>query len=152
MENRPTIITHGRVHLLAFSLLAALLCTTSGFARGGQAQGKGKPSIAVRANPSVAFAPARIVATAELSGGADDFQDFYCAKVEWTWGDGTQSEAQDDCDPYEAGKSMIRRRYTNEHKFDIPGQFDVRFTLKQGKKSVGSGTVLVRIRDTDIGR
>jgi hypothetical protein len=110
-------------------------------------QGKGKPSITVRVSPAVAFAPARIVATAEIVGGADDFQDFYCAKVEWSWGDSTQSEASDDCDPYVAGESKIRRRYTNEHKFEFPGTYDIRITLRQGKKSVGSGTVTVRIRD-----
>jgi len=133
------MITHGRV-------LLALLLLTAGL----QAhQGKGRPSITIRTNPSVAFAPARIVATAEIQGGADDYQDFYCAKVEWTWGDGTTSEAQDDCDPYEAGTSMIRRRYTNEHKYELPGQYEVRMTLRQGKKSVGSGAVVVRIRDTE---
>lgn len=110
-------------------------------------QGKGKPSINVRVSPAVAFAPARIVATAEIVGGADDFQDFYCAKVEWSWGDSTQSEASDDCDPYVAGESKIRRRYTNEHKFEFAGNYDIRITLRQGKKSVGSGTVTVRVRD-----
>lgn len=133
------MITHGRVLLLTLAITATLSAD----------QGKPRPSIAVRANPAVAFAPARIVATAELTGGVDDFQDYYCAKVEWSWGDSTTSESQDDCDPYEAGKSMIRRRYTNEHKFELPGQYDVRFTLRQGKKAVGSGSVLVRVRDTD---
>lgn len=110
-------------------------------------QGKIKPSLNLRASPAVAFAPARIVVTAELLGGVDDFQDFYCAKVEWTWGDATTSEANDDCDPYVAGESRIRRRYTNEHKFEFAGTYDVRITLKQGKKSVGSGTISVRVRD-----
>ena len=128
----------------------ALILCVSGLLQAQQ--GKGKPSIAVRANPAVAFAPARIVATAELSGGADDYQDFYCAKVEWSWDDGTTSESQDDCDPYEAGKSQIRRRFTNEHKYQLPGQFEVRFTLKQGKKSVGSGSIAVRVRDGDARR
>jgi hypothetical protein len=110
-------------------------------------QGKSKPSITVRVSPGVVFAPARIVATAEVVGGPDDYQDFYCAKVEWNWGDGTQSEAQDDCDPYVAGQSQIRRRYTNEHRFELAGNYDVRFTLRQGKKSVGSGMLTVRVRD-----
>jgi hypothetical protein len=110
-------------------------------------QTKGKPSITLRATPAVAFAPARIVATAEVVGGPDDYQDFYCAKIEWDWGDATTSEAQDDCDPYVAGQSQIRRRYANEHKFELAGNYDVRFTLKQGKKSVGSGVINVRIRD-----
>lgn len=110
-------------------------------------QGKGKPSFNLRASPAVAFAPARIVVTSELVGGADDFQDFYCAKVEWSWGDATTSEANDDCDPYVAGESQIRRRYTSEHKFEFAGTYDIRITLKQGKKSVGAGTISVRVRD-----
>lgn len=110
-------------------------------------QAKGKPSITVRASPAIAFAPARIVATAEVVGGPDDYQDFYCAKIEWSWGDATTSEAQDDCDPYVAGESKIRRRYTNEHKFELAGNYDVRFTLKQGKKTVGSGVINIRVRD-----
>lgn len=142
MKNRSIIITHGRV------LLAVLLLTGVMQAH----QGKGRPSINLRANPNVAFAPARVVATAEVLGGADDYQDFYCAKVEWTWGDGTTSEAQDDCDPYEAGTSMIRRRYTSDHKYELPGQYDVRLTLRQGKKSVGSGAIQIRIRDTEPAR
>jgi len=110
-------------------------------------QGKGKPSIVVRASPAVAFAPARIVATAEVTGGADDYQDFYCAKIEWSWGDATTSEATDDCDPYVAGQSQIRRRFTNEHKYELAGTYDIRFTLRQGKKAVGAGVLTVRIRD-----
>src|SRR6185436_11857474 len=123
-------------------LLAVLLAATV-----HADQGKAKPSITVRANPSVAFAPARIVATAEVVGGPDDYQDFYCAKVEWDWGDSTKSEAQDDCDPYVAGQSQIRRRYTNEHKYELPGNYDLRFNLKQGKRTVGSGVINIRIRD-----
>jgi hypothetical protein len=115
-------------------------------------QGKGKPSIQMRSNPTIAFAPARIVATAEITGGADDYADFYCAKVEWDWGDETKSEAQDDCDPYVPGESHIRRRYTNEHRFEFAGNYDVRITLKQGKKSVGSGVIQVRVREGDASR
>ena len=116
------------------------------------AQGKGRPKISLRSSPNILFAPARVVATAELADGADDFQDFYCAKVVWEWGDGTESSAQDDCDPYEAGKSMIRRRYSNEHKYNDPGVYDVRFQLKQGDKTVGSTTLTLRVRDGADGR
>ena len=98
--------------------------------------------------------------TAELKGGADDYEDFYCASVEWDWGDDTKSETKADCDPYEPGKSEIKRRYVQEHTFralttDMPGaasmptapqQFRVRFVLKQKNKVVGSGQTVVEIR------
>ena len=55
--------------------------------------------------------------TAEIKGGANDYEDFYCASVEWEWGDDTKSESKADCDPYEAGKSEIKRRFVMEHTF-----------------------------------
>ena len=128
-----------------------------------------KPSISLKATPPVGFSPLRVVVTAELKGGASDFEDFYCASVEWDWGDGTKSETKADCDPYEAGKSEIKRRYVMEHTFrssgavttspfssgaspDIMGnqqpamQFRVRFVLKQKDKTVGSGQTNVEVR------
>lgn len=141
------MITHRRARPL---ILLVIFLAMAGLPQARQ--GKGRPSIVLRANPAVSFAPARIVVTAELTGGANDYQDFYCAQVVWTWDDDTTSESQDDCDPYEAGKSEIRRRYTSEHKFELPGQYDVRLTLRQGKKSVGSGTITVRVRDAEAAR
>ena len=116
-----------------------------------------KPSVNLRANPPVGFSPLRVVVTAELKGGADDYEDFYCPSVEWEWGDDTRSETTADCDPYEAGKSEIKRRYVQEHIFrsesnDMPGslpaptQFRVKFTLKQKNKVVASGQTVIEIR------
>jgi hypothetical protein len=119
-----------------------------------------KPSISVRANPTAGFSPLRVVVTAEVKGGSNDYEDFYCASVEWDWGDDTKSENKADCDPYEPGKSEIKRRYVQEHTFraissDMPGaagqptgpqQFRVRFVLKQKNKVVGSGQTVVEIR------
>ena len=134
-----------------------------------------KPSIKLKAQPPVGFSPMRVVITAELTGGSNDFEDFYCASVEWDWDDGTKSESKADCDPYEPGKSEIKRRYVGEHTFranvgDVnpnssgslrttPGsaagtdtqmpqnlQFRVKFTLKQKGKTVGSGQTTVEVR------
>ena len=49
-----------------------------------------RPKITLKAQPLIAMAPARVVLTAELVGGANDFEEFYCPTVEWDWGDGTQ--------------------------------------------------------------
>ncbi len=117
-----------------------------------------KPSISLRANPPVGFSPLRVILTAEVKGGANDYEDFYCASVEWEWGDDTKSEVKSDCDPYEAGKSEIKRRFVQEHTFrsystDMPGnaptgpiQYRVKFLLKQKNKVVGSGQTIVEIR------
>jgi hypothetical protein len=136
------------VHRRAF---AAILCAwVVGPCQPGtadsQSEKKTKPNIAVRASPTVGFSPARVVFTAELKGGADDHEDFYCATVEWEWGDGTRSEARADCEPYEAGKSEIKRRYVTEHMFNTSGDYRVQFRLKQKTRVVGFGSTDVKVR------
>jgi hypothetical protein len=105
-----------------------------------------KPSISLRATPVMSFSPARISFMAELRGGSDDYPDFYCASVEWDWGDGTRSESSTDCDPYEAGASEIKRRFALQHQYDMAGDYRVLFRLKQGDKVVGSASTTVRVR------
>jgi hypothetical protein len=105
-----------------------------------------RPKITLRAQPNVGATPARIVLTAELVGGTDDFEEYYCPTVEWDWDDDTRSESTSDCEPYAAGKSEIRRRYTVEHVFRRGGVFRVYIRLKQRDKVVGSSTVSVTIR------
>lgn len=105
-----------------------------------------KPSITVKASPIVAFAPARVVLTAEVKGGANDYEEFYCATVEWEFGDGTKAEATTDCDPYEAGKSEIKRRYTHDRVFRIPGDYNVAFRLKQKDKTVATARTSIKVR------
>jgi hypothetical protein len=107
---------------------------------------KTKPSVSVKANPSVGFAPTRVVLTAELKGGLDDYPEYYCPAVEWQWGDDTRAESKSDCEPYEAGKSEIKRRYVFDRVFQTPGDYRVEFRLKQKDKVVGIGSTTVRIR------
>jgi hypothetical protein len=104
-----------------------------------------RPKVSLRAQPVIAMAPARVVFTAELTGGANDFEDFYCGAVEWEWGDGTKSESSSDCAPYEAGKSEIKRRFTVEHVFRA-GVYRVMFHLKRHDKAVGSATINIQVR------
>jgi hypothetical protein len=104
-----------------------------------------RPQLKLRAQPVIAMAPARVVLTAELVGGANDFEEFYCPTVEWEWGDGTQSQSASDCAPYEPGKSEIKRRYTVEHVFRA-GAYRVMFHLKRRDRSVGAASVNIQIR------
>ena len=105
-----------------------------------------RPRLTVRAQPPVGIAPARVVLTAELAGGANDFEEYYCPTVVWEWGDDTQSESTLDCEPYEAGKSEIRRRFTVEHQFRRAGAYKVLFRLKKRDKLVATGNVIVQIQ------
>ena len=109
-------------------------------------QGGKKPSLSLKATPSVSFAPARVVLVAELKGGPNDFEDFYCPTLEWEWGDLTTSTAEADCEPYSAGKSEIKRRYTVEHRFKNSGAFRVLLRLKKGDKIVGSANTTIQVR------
>ena len=83
--------------------------------------------------------------TAELIGGANDFQEYYCPTVVWDWADGTESESTFDCEPYEEGKSEIRRRFTVQHTFRA-GAHKVWVRLKRSEKLLASASVNVHIQ------
>jgi hypothetical protein len=128
--------------------------------------GKDKPSISVKVSPVSGFAPMRAVITAELKGGADDYEEFYCPTVEWditvteiqssNFDPGVdrmsdsrpvqKSEQKLDCDPYEAGKSEIKRRFVREHTFQTGGDYTIKFSLKQNNKTVATNRTTVRVR------
>lgn len=109
-------------------------------------QGSKKPSLSLKASPAVSFAPARIVVVAEVKGGANDFEEFYCPTVEWDWGDFTTSTAEADCAPYEAGKSEIKRRYTVEHRYRNPGGYKIVLRLKKADKVIAAANAMVQVR------
>jgi hypothetical protein len=105
-----------------------------------------KPNLVVKASPAIAFSPARVVLRAELRGGDDDYEDYYCAAIEWEWGDGTTSENAYDCEPYEAGKSEIRRTFATSHTYQTSGSYQIHFRLKQRNKVVAAASAPVQIR------
>jgi hypothetical protein len=132
----------------ALSLLAVLLVslatgTTVGAQRGGDDK---KPSLSLRATPPVGFSPLRVRLVVDVKGGSDDYADFYCPAIEWDWGDGTVSGNSEDCDPYQAGKSTIKRRYSTEHVFRQPGTFQVFFRIKQRDRVIAASSSNVQVR------
>ena len=129
--------------LLSATLVASLSAQKNG--KDKDAKDDPRPKVSLKATPVIAMAPARVVLTAELNGGANDYEEFYCGAVEWEWGDGTKSESSSDCAPYEAGKSEIKRRYTVEHVFRM-GAYRVMFHLKRHDKAVGNATVSIQVR------
>ena len=136
-----------RIPTATVSMVSALTCSLALSAGALLANSdKSKPSVSVKANPAVGFAPTRVVMTVELKGGVNDYADYYCPAVEWQWGDDTRAESKEDCDPYEAGRSEIKRRYVFDRVFDTPGDYRIEFRLKQKDKVVGAGSTTVRIR------
>jgi hypothetical protein len=108
-------------------------------------QDPARPKLTLKAQPVISMAPSRVVLTAELVGGPNDFEEFYCPTIEWDWGDGTQSESTSDCAPYEAGKTEIKRRFTVEHVFRA-GAYHVTFRMKRRDKPIASAAVSIQVR------
>ena len=129
------------------TLVCAILVAGSVAIAGAQDAEKKKPSVTLRASPSAGFTPLRVVLTAELKGGDDDFAEYYCPTVEWVWGDDTRAESTADCDPYEPGKSKIRRRYTTTRIFQIAGDTRIEFRLKQKDKVVAINSTRITVRE-----
>src|SRR5687767_5329444 len=123
---RPTTIVSRSLVAAAGVLLAAVAIAAD----------DKKASISLKATPSISFSPARVVVTAEVKGGPNDAEELYCPTVEWVWGDDTRSESRADCEPYEAGRSEIKRRYTQDHTFQTAGNYRVEFYIKQKNKRV----------------
>ena len=103
-------------------------------------------SMTLRVSPQVSFSPARIVATAELRDVDETSAEFYCPGLEWDWGDGTTSEASFDCEPFEAGKTEIKKRYTSEHTYNTGGRYRVQLKLKRQRKVILTGSASLQVR------
>jgi hypothetical protein len=107
-----------------------------------------RPRLTLKAQPTLAIAPARVVFTAELIGGANDYQEFYCPTVAWDWGDDTTSESNSDCEPYLPGKSEIKRRFTMDHAYKSGDSMPLKvlFRLKRRDKTLAAVSTNVQIR------
>ncbi len=145
-------MTRGAV-ILSRLLAAATICAiaTAGSAPSLAAaqkttQDNKRPRLNLRAQPPLGVTPARIVLTAELIGGANDFEEYYCPTIEWEWGDETRSESTTDCEPYEAGKTEIKRRFTVEHIFRRAGAYKVYFRMKHNDKDIAAASTTVQIQ------
>jgi hypothetical protein len=143
-----------RAGCLSVAALATALAAGGPVNAGQRSDDNKKPSVAFKVTPPVGFTPLKVRVVVDLKGGANDYADFYCAKVEWDWADGNISGSSEDCDPYQAGKSEIQRRFTAEHIFRQSGEYDVAFRLKQKDRIVAYSKGTVRVRsgiydDTD---
>src|SRR5436309_12883886 len=154
MDHLPRFVAAGA----ASFFIAAVVAASSGLQKDDKTlkdkDQDPRPKVSLKAQPVIAMSPARVVLTAELTGGANDFEEFYCPSIEWDWGDDTRSEKSDDCAPYEAGKTEIKRRFTVEHNYGRAGNYRISFRMKRHDKVVGAATANVQIRPglRDIGQ
>jgi hypothetical protein len=142
-----------RLFVLVLIAAAAAVATASPNDGKEAKESDRRPKLSLKAQPIISISPSRVTLRAELVGGANDYEEFYCPTVEWDWGDGTQSESRSDCDPYQPGKSEIKRRFTVEHVFRA-GYYQVAFRLKRHDKAVASAMVTVQVQAgaADFGR
>jgi hypothetical protein len=136
-------------NLFAAAVLASLFGV--GFAETSQkndtkAPEPKRPKLTLRARPEIGIAPMRVVLTAELEGGSNDFEEYYCPTTVWEFADGAISEASADCPPYEPGKSQIKRRYTVEHTYKRSGHLRVYFSLQHRGKEVTAAGVNITVQ------
>jgi hypothetical protein len=129
--------------LLAVLVVALATSNASGAQRSGDDK---KPSLSLKATPPVGFSPLKVRLVVDVRGGSDDYEEFYCPTIEWDWGDGTVSGNSEDCDPYQSGKSTIKRRYSIEHVFRQPGTFQVFFRLKQRDRVIAASSSNIQVR------
>ena len=125
-------------------LLAGLLVGGTTLTAGGAEKLK-KPRLDLRATPRLAFSPVTVFFTAELQGG-DDVEEYYCPELEWDWDDGGKSVHEADCQPFEAGKSQIERRFTAEHEYRRAGAYAVKVTMRHGQRSLAVANIKVTVR------
>jgi hypothetical protein len=120
-------------------IVTALLLTLAVPASAGDASKGRRPRLDLRASPRVAFTPASVILTAELTGG-DELEEFYCPTLEWEWGDGGRSETASDCEPFES-KELFERRFFAYHDYKRPGQYNVKLTLRRSQRPIAAATI-----------
>jgi len=128
----------------AVSLLVAPVVASTGQKADQNPEAK-RPKLTLKANPVVSISPSRVVLTAELVGGSNDYEEYYCPTIEWDWGDGTESDSTIDCEPYQSGKSEIKRRFTVEHVFRA-GNYRVMFRMKRSGHPLAAATANIQVR------
>src|SRR2546425_12213210 len=90
-KDRKGIFSSGTTARLFFAAFAALALFGVPVVAAAQDKPKDKdadsrrPKITLKAQPTISMAPSRVVLTAELTGGANDYEEYYCPTVEWDW-------------------------------------------------------------------
>ena len=127
--------------VLSITACLTMAASSAGFAKKDnddtRAEKARRPTLVLRVDRSVGIAPMRVTLTADLVGGADDYQDFYCPAIEWDWSDGTKTDTSFDCQPYQPHISRIVRHFSVEHLFE-EGEYSVTFRLKRDEKELAS--------------
>ena len=128
--------------LAVLVLLLAASAASTAYAAGPKVK---KPRLDLRATPRMAFSPVRVLLTAELMGGGD-VEEYHCPEIEWDWDDGGKSVHESDCKPFEAGVTLIERRFTADHQYNKAGVYNIRITMRRTNRPLATAAVRVTVR------
>ena len=128
----------------AGALAAVVALVVAGTGAAGEEKLK-KPRLELRATPRMAFSPVSVFLTAELIGG-NDVEEYHCPELEWDWDDGGKSVHENDCDPFEPGKTVIERRFTADHEYHKAGVYQIKATMRRNNRTLSIATVKVTVR------
>ena len=103
-----------------------------------------KARLDLRASPRVAFSPANVLLTAELVGGDDRAEEYYCPAIEWNWDDGAKSVHEADCDPWQPGVELDRR-FTATHAYRAAGTYRVTVTFRRADRAIAAANAQVTV-------
>ncbi len=119
-------------------------------AAGGKADAA-RPHLDLRATPRMAFPPVSVFLVAELKGGGDGAEDFYCPGLEWDWGDGSLSAEEGDGPPFQDG-AKLQRLFTARHAYGAPGTYEVKLTMRRATRTLAIAKVPVVVFGDGDGR
>ena len=137
--SRPGQWTAAEGHLASASRparwIALAVAASLGCSHGALPARAPRPVARLSANPRVAFAPVRIEFLLRLQGGQDT-EDYYCPAVGWSFGDGSTSAHESDCEPWVSGLA-IERLYQARHLYKHGGDYVAEVGLwKRGQRIV----------------
>jgi hypothetical protein len=86
------------------------------------------PSIEVVASPKIGEMPLMVNLTAILRNAEPNDKRFYCAPIQWSFGDNTEEVSSPSCVPW-FPEASVPTRYITTHRFEKPGTYNAVFTL-----------------------
>lgn len=128
---------------LSGAVLVVLALAEPGSAAAGGGETAERPRLELRTTAKMTFSPAEVVVVGRLVGG-EDVEELHCPAFEWDWGDGNRSIRESDCDAFD-DENRMARIFSQVHRYQAPGDFGVRLTLRRAGRVVALATTRVRV-------
>jgi len=129
---------------VGFMLLATALVLGASTAHAEKPKKLKKPKLSLKVIPRMAMAPVDALLVARLEGG-DEVAELYCPEIQIEWDDGSSSDQEPECPPFEAGVTTIERRYSFSHTFRRSGLYNIQLRLSHEGRNVLSEHIELRV-------